>query len=94
MMPLRTSKLTLLLMFIMGSFSVQAAMISRLVELAADQDPAEWLEKNGILDGRVQRLAASSNAVSFSMSDADWSRAGDRLCGQPGVLGCGANYCQ
>lgn len=94
MMPSQTSKLTLLLMLIMGSFSVQATMISRLVELAADQDPAEWLEKNGILDGRVQRLAASSNAVSFSMSDADWSRAGDRLCGQPGVLGCGANYCQ
>ncbi len=94
MMPLRTLKLTILATLFLGSLSAQAAMISRLVELAADQDPAEWLEKNAILDGRVQRLAANSNAVSFSMSDADWARAGDRLCGQPGVLGCGANYCQ
>ena len=49
-MPLQNSKLTLVLVLIAGSLSVQAATFDRVVELTADKNPAEWLDENGVTD--------------------------------------------
>ena len=65
----------------------------RVLELAPEIHPEQFLERHGIVAEGIFRLAGESSVVHFWMDDAQWQERSARLCEQEGVRSCQTDGC-